>query len=106
MARNKYQSYPSNTMPLDPRPNQWDWQQRGLCREVDSEVFFYEDQERGDNKADRIAKARAICNACPVTKECFDFSIRTSQSHGMWGGLTEDERREYIRGRQGSTPSS
>lgn len=96
----------TNTMPLDPRPDDWAWQQKGLCREVTSDIFFYEDQERGENKQARISQARAICSICPVKNECLEFSIRTNQSHGMWGGLTQDERKELIDGRQATAASA
>jgi len=86
-------------MPLDPKPDEWAWQQQGLCREVTSDIFFYEEQERGEEKRKRISQARDVCNACSVKQKCLDFSIRTNQTHGMWGGLTQDERKEMIDGR-------
>jgi len=92
-------------MPLDPKPDEWVWQQQGLCREVTSDIFFYEEQKRGEDKRTRISQARAVCSICPVKQKCLDFSIRTNQSHGMWGGLTQEERRELIDDRQGTTSS-
>lgn len=93
-------------MPLDPRPDDWAWQQQGLCREVTSDIFFYEEKVRGDEKRSHISQAKTVCNACPVKQECLDFSIKTNQSHGMWGGLTQEERKELVNGRQNTAASS
>jgi len=40
-----------------------------------------------------MMKANAICAKCPVRRECLAFALRTDQVHGMWGGMSEQERR-------------
>lgn len=70
----------------------WNWQNRALCRGEDVNLFFNVDGERGLEKVHREAKARQICNACPVTTECVDFATRTFQV-GIWGGVDEEQRK-------------
>jgi WhiB family transcriptional regulator, redox-sensing transcriptional regulator len=41
---------------------------------------------------EQAAKAKAICSACRVRRECLAFALRTEQVHGIWGGTTEHER--------------
>jgi WhiB family transcriptional regulator, redox-sensing transcriptional regulator len=45
------------------------------------------------DKARREGRAKAICAACPVRKDCLDYAIATHEPHGVWGGLNELERR-------------
>jgi len=42
---------------------------------------------------DQIDAAKRVCDQCPVTAECLEFALATNQEAGVWGGLTEDERR-------------
>ncbi|MBX4171721.1 WhiB family transcriptional regulator [Rhodococcus sp. DMU2021] len=44
--------------------------------------------------------ARRICSRCPVLESCRRFAVETGQPHGIWGGLTESERRNLGRDRQ------
>ncbi|MFD9072053.1 WhiB family transcriptional regulator [Streptomyces lasiicapitis] len=70
------------------------WQQRGQCQSLPTkdidELFFH---TRRDRVA--ISEAKAICSSCPVKKACFDYALDNQIRHGMWGGLTEDERRRW-----------
>jgi WhiB family redox-sensing transcriptional regulator len=80
-----------------------DWQQYGLCRGMD-QATFYGSEDRA-NKArhhpnltvDEVARARRICNACPVQMECLDFAIRTREEFGIWGGSTAGQRKRWIK---------
>ncbi|WP_371551537.1 WhiB family transcriptional regulator [Streptomyces sp. NBC_00554] len=70
------------------------WQERGRChgmpaKEID-ELFFHAARDRA-----AIDAAKAICGSCPVKKACFDYALDNEIRHGMWGGLTEDERRPW-----------
>jgi len=40
-----------------------------------------------------IARAKAVCASCLVRQPCLEFALATHQVHGVWGGLTEEERR-------------
>lgn len=70
------------------------WQQEGLCSKVDADVLF-------SNDSADIAAAKAMCGQCPVARKCLDFamSVETAAdtTHGIYGGLTPDERIELRR---------
>lgn len=70
----------------------WSWQSRGSCRGLDSAVFFHPDAERGIKRAARERVAKAVCNTCPVLRQCREYALATHEPYGVWGGLTEEER--------------
>lgn len=80
-----------------PSVDELQWQEQALCVEVDSEIFF---PGKGDLSAARAAKR--VCAMCEVRSECLDYSLRHNEIHGVWGGLTERQRREYKRQRRDS----
>lgn len=61
------------------------WMMKGLCGQVDPEVFF--PPKGGSGK-----QARRICNVCPVMEACREYAINRPQIGGIWGGLTENQR--------------
>lgn len=75
------------------------WMAGGLCRQVDSAIFFPEG--RGGAVAVQTAQAKRICNRCPVRESCLEWAVETGQAAGVWGGMSEDERRVIIRDRSG-----
>ncbi len=44
----------------------------------------------------REFEAKCICLGCPVRRECLDFAMRVREPHGIWGGMTEAERRHLL----------
>ena len=62
------------------------WRELAACRGADLEVFF---PERGES----AGPARRVCAVCPVRQPCLDYAISNRIVHGVWGGLTERERR-------------
>ena len=68
------------------------WQDYANCRGADADLFF---PERGAS----TRKAKAICNACEVREECLDFAITNGEKFGIWGGMSERERRRVRRQR-------
>ena len=54
----------------------------------DVNIFF---PERGDNR--KIAEAKMWCGRCPVKRECLEYALANHEKHGIWGGLSEKERR-------------
>lgn len=60
------------------------WRDQSAC--LGSDISFFDGH--------RTAKAKAVCAKCPVIKECLEFAITTGQDHGVWGGLTEAERKD------------
>ncbi len=72
-----------------------DWREQAACVGEDLETFF----PVGDAGPAiwQVNRAKAICALCPVRTQCLDFALRTGQDHGVWGGLTAQERRELRR---------
>jgi WhiB family redox-sensing transcriptional regulator len=62
------------------------WRELAACRGADLNLFF---PERGES----AGPARQVCAACPVRQACLDYAISNRITHGIWGGLTERERR-------------
>lgn len=68
------------------------WMVDALCAQVDPEIFFPEARET--NKA-----AKRVCAGCPVRTECLEYALSASHVWGVWGGLSETERRRFRHGR-------
>ncbi|MFO7293053.1 MAG: WhiB family transcriptional regulator [Actinomycetes bacterium] len=69
------------------------WQDYANCRGADADLFF---PERGAS----TRKAKAICAECQVRQECLEFAIQIGEKFGIWGGMSERERRKIRRERQ------
>ena len=68
------------------------WRAKAACRGCDTGIFF--------PLADEAAEpAKAICASCPVREECLEYALATRQDDGVWGGLTDLERRRLRRRR-------
>ncbi|WP_304505729.1 WhiB family transcriptional regulator [Corynebacterium sp. TAE3-ERU12] len=63
-----------------------DWQEQALCAQTDPEAFFPE-------KGGSTREAKRICRACGVRDECLEFALANDERFGIWGGLSERERR-------------
>ncbi len=73
------------------------WQATALCRGNHSYLFFPPSTvERKDERERREAKAKAICTVCPVKMPCLDFAMKIKEPYGIWGGLTEADRRQIL----------
>jgi len=72
-----------------------DWRHHALCRDEDPELFF----PIGNTgpAVRQLERAKAICTRCPVTQECLTRALDNGQDAGIWGGLSEDERRALRR---------
>jgi WhiB family transcriptional regulator, redox-sensing transcriptional regulator len=78
------------------------WQYRGACQGPQSRLFFAPNHaEPKDLRLARERAAKAICARCPVTEECRDYALRIREPHGIWGGLSELERRDLLAARAG-----
>jgi WhiB family redox-sensing transcriptional regulator len=73
----------------------YSWRVNAICRDTDPELFF--PVGTTGQALLQIAKAKGVCCQCPVKVECLDFAIDTNQDTGIWGGLSEDERRNLRR---------
>lgn len=75
----------------------FDWMDHAACREVGAEPFFAETENelvRVDYRA-----AKRVCARCPVMGECLDYALELNIAYGVFGGLTERERRVIRRRR-------
>lgn len=77
------------------------WQARARCRDEDPELFFPVGEGPGSTEQVRVAKS--VCARCPVQIKCLDFALAYPQI-GVWGGTTDEERREMHRQAGRSTP--
>lgn len=66
------------------------WQVGAPCGTADPEAFF---PEKGASTAD----ARRICQGCEVRVQCLEYALRNNEKYGLWGGLSERQRRELRR---------
>ena len=74
-----------------PAPGE-DWRSVAACQDTDPDLFF---PVSGSGKSlEQAVRAKDICSGCTVRRSCLGFALRTGQAHGIWGGLTEEERRE------------
>ena len=63
------------------------WQADALCAQTDPEAFF---PEKGGSTRD----AKRICSGCEVKAQCLDYALANDERFGIWGGLSERERRK------------
>ena len=73
------------------------WRDHALCRDTDPELFF--PIGTTGQALVSIDHAKRVCDQCSVTSECLDFALDTNQDSGIWGGLSEEERRVIRRQR-------
>ena len=62
------------------------WQADALCAQTDPEAFF---PEKGGSTRD----AKKVCGACPVKQQCLEYALANDERFGIWGGMSERERR-------------
>ena len=73
------------------------WQVKAACRGPQATVFFPPSTfERKDEKLERERRAKAICATCAVKQPCLDYAMRIREPHGIWGGLSESERKRIF----------
>ena len=82
------------TMPVhggaDAEDSLLSWQDRALCAQTDPEAFFPE-------KGGSTREAKRICVSCEVKQECLEYALMQDERFGIWGGLSERERRRLKR---------
>jgi WhiB family redox-sensing transcriptional regulator len=74
------------------------WTESAACRGREGALFF--PPETGERKEDRLEReqsAKRICQACAVRSECLSCALERHESHGIWGGMNEAERRGLLR---------
>ncbi|MCX5066606.1 WhiB family transcriptional regulator [Micromonospora lupini] len=78
------QSTSADSVPLD-------WRHLGVCRDEDPELFF----PIGTTGPAllQVEQAKAVCRRCPVADQCLSWAMESGQEFGVWGGMSEEERR-------------
>lgn len=66
------------------------WRLHAACRSTDPDLFF--PVSISGPSVEQVARAKAFCMTCRVRRECLAFAVATKQAHGIWGGLSEQER--------------
>ncbi len=77
------EEFPDDDSPLS-------WQVDALCAQTDPEAFF---PEKGGSTRD----AKRVCSSCEVRSECLEYALQNDERFGIWGGLSERERRRLRR---------
>ena len=83
----------SNVLPMFGEPTDdglMGWQERALCAQTDPEAFFPE-------KGGSTREAKKVCTGCDVRSECLEYALANDERFGIWGGLSERERRKLKR---------
>lgn len=73
-------------------PDETGWQMTANCLGVDPDLFF---PERGAS----TKEAKAVCRGCTVREDCLEYALANGEKFGIWGGLSERERRRIRRQR-------
>lgn len=80
----------------DPRePNPFAWMAQGACVGAPSELFF-----PNDTDYETITDAKRLCQTCPVLETCADHALTFREDYGVWGGMSERDRRRIRRQRR------
>jgi WhiB family redox-sensing transcriptional regulator len=82
----------SDLVDLIVQPEQKVWQAQANCMGVDPDLFF---PERGAS----TREAKEVCRGCVVREDCLEYALANGEKFGIWGGLSERERRKIRRRR-------
>lgn len=77
-------------LPISAGAAEEEWYDRALCAQTDPEAFFPE-------KGGSTREAKKICTGCEVRAECLSYALANDERFGIWGGLSERERRRLKR---------
>ncbi|NUS44586.1 MAG: WhiB family transcriptional regulator [Mycobacteriaceae bacterium] len=65
------------------------WRRAAICAQTDPEIFF---PELGGS----VREAKRLCARCPVRRDCLAHALQNREHHGVWGGLSDNERRQLV----------
>ena len=80
------------------------WKSMAACGSAEPDLFFPISAAASNQL--QVTKAKVLCAGCLVRRECLDFAIQTRQMHGIWGGMTEEERYPVVRAHQQQAATS
>jgi WhiB family redox-sensing transcriptional regulator len=69
-----------------------EWRRTAACRDTDPDLFF--PVGTTGPAIEQIENAKAVCQACDAQSLCLEYALATNQDSGIWGGTSEDERRQ------------
>lgn len=75
------------------------WELIARCRDENPDLFFPDRQTSPEKKAAATEKAKAFCGECVVSETCLEYALTHGEKFGIWGGLSERERRKLRRQR-------
>ena len=83
-----------------PGPPVWlttqDWELAVACAGLDPDIFYRFETERGVTRRAHERAAKQVCRRCPVADQCLVRALTADEPHGIWGGLTPDERADLV----------
>jgi WhiB family redox-sensing transcriptional regulator len=93
---------PAISRQILPRPTTeaWSWLMNARCRGLNTDVFFAPDGERPEAASRRQRQAISCCVGCAVIEECRNYALTYEEPWGVWGGLSESERRRILNSRR------
>jgi len=89
-----------------PEHDERHWQAAAACRGNAAALFDSARDERGPSGRSRVSAAKQICSGCSVRAQCLRFALAYAEPHGIWGGLTPQEREQLASGKQSGPPGS
>lgn len=98
-----------NTKPK-PRPlfiredDEQPWAEQALCAQIGGDAWFPDKGTPDEPQTNPVSlrDAKRVCLACPVRVPCLDYALKHDERFGVWGGLSERERRRLKRQREAS----
>ncbi len=75
--------------------NRADWWSRAACAGADPELFF--PISHSGPAVRQVTRAKAVCARCDIQRECLRYALDAGSIQGVWGGMTEEERRRLVR---------
>lgn len=89
MSKERTAGIDVKSLPPNPSPPDM-WQDRAACYGIDPDVFFPTSEEEA-------GPALAYCSGCAIRDECLAWALKNGERYGVWGGLTEQQRRRVAR---------
>ena len=90
MRTDRFADVDLRTLPANPSPPDM-WQDRAACFGIDPDVFFPDLARR------RPVRRSRYCGSCRIREECLAWALKNGERYGVWGGMTEQQRRRLAR---------
>ena len=75
-------------------PDGGEWRDDASCKKMGNTMFFQTPHNNSKKVIALIKEVKAICESCPVQKNCLDFAVKNEIKDGIWGGMTSSERKQ------------